>query len=200
MGLGLRAKSGRLTFFNSHNIGTLLNLTSPHNIRPPPPLNIRWGYLGLILIAIWCSRFGACYLLVKSILSALNFFRLWNIFFFLVLDVRMAIPMVMGANIGTSLTSTLVSLTQVRKFYTKNIPQKLPRCIACGKIMYKGKHSSLLGFIRQECKTCFKRRLPTRINLKELLPELLSTTASTGKFFFNIYGISWEKSPIFQIQ
>lgn len=33
--------------------------------------------------------------------------------FFSVLDVRTAIPMVMGANVGTSLTSTLVSLTQV---------------------------------------------------------------------------------------
>ena len=30
-----------------------------------------------------------------------------------VLDVKTAIPMVMGANVGTSLTSTLVSLTQV---------------------------------------------------------------------------------------
>ena len=30
-----------------------------------------------------------------------------------VLNVRTAIPMVMGANVGTSLTSTLVSLTQV---------------------------------------------------------------------------------------
>ena len=30
-----------------------------------------------------------------------------------VLDVRTSIPMVMGANIGTSLTSTLVSLTQI---------------------------------------------------------------------------------------
>ena len=32
---------------------------------------------------------------------------------FPVLDVKTAIPMVMGANVGTSLTSTLVSLTQV---------------------------------------------------------------------------------------
>ena len=29
------------------------------------------------------------------------------------MDVRTSIPMVMGANIGTSLTSTLVSLTQI---------------------------------------------------------------------------------------
>ena len=36
---------------------------------------------------------------------------------FSVLDVRMAIPMVMGANIGTSLTSTLVSLTQVNNTF-----------------------------------------------------------------------------------
>ena len=32
---------------------------------------------------------------------------------FLVLEVKTAIPMVMGANVGTSLTSTLVSLTSV---------------------------------------------------------------------------------------
>ena len=33
--------------------------------------------------------------------------------YFIVLNVKTAIPMVMGANVGTSLTSTLVSLTQV---------------------------------------------------------------------------------------
>ena len=33
--------------------------------------------------------------------------------YFAVLNVKTAIPMVMGANVGTSLTSTLVSLTQV---------------------------------------------------------------------------------------
>jgi hypothetical protein len=32
----------------------------------------------------------------------------------------MAIPMVMGANIGTSLTSTLVSLTQVATLFNPN--------------------------------------------------------------------------------
>jgi Na+/phosphate symporter len=32
----------------------------------------------------------------------------------------MAIPMVMGANIGTSLTSTLVSLTQVATLFNHN--------------------------------------------------------------------------------
>jgi Na+/phosphate symporter len=42
------------------------------------------------------------------------------IILFKVLDVRMAIPMVMGANIGTSLTSTLVSLTQVAILFNHN--------------------------------------------------------------------------------
>ncbi len=39
----------------------------------------------------------------------------------IVLNVRTAIPMVMGANVGTSLTSTLVSLTQVTDKVSKHL-------------------------------------------------------------------------------
>ncbi len=35
-----------------------------------------------------------------------------------ILEVKEAIPIIMGANIGTSVTSTLVSLTQVVSFYS----------------------------------------------------------------------------------
>ena len=45
--------------------------------------------------------------------KSLDYYIAFLFSLFLVLKVKTAIPMVMGANVGTSLTSTLVSLTQV---------------------------------------------------------------------------------------
>ena len=49
----------------------------------------------------------------KDIVNVKNIFILSNWLDISVVDVKTAIPMIMGANIGTSMTSTLVSLTHI---------------------------------------------------------------------------------------
>ena len=72
-----------------------------------------------ILFTVLVQSSSTCTSVIVSMVSSgsklikVSITPIIHLIFYVVLDVRTAIPMVMGANVGTSLTSTLVSLTQV---------------------------------------------------------------------------------------
>ena len=76
--------------------------------------------IGVIVTVIVQSSSTSTSIVVSMVSSGsknykFNFKLLLQNHFFLVLPVKYAIPIIMGANIGTSVTSTLVSLTQLVK-------------------------------------------------------------------------------------